>query len=123
NDGCNTGAGGAQTTAVTGTVTVNNVNDPPVNTVPPAQSTGMNSNLLFANSNGNLISVTDLDNSTLTVTLSVTNGTLTLSGMTGLTFTAGDGTADTTMTFSGTQAAINAALDGLTYTPTAGYTG
>ena len=35
----------------------------------------------------------------------------------------GDGTDDATMTFSGTIADVNAALDGLTFTPTASYTG
>ena len=57
------------------------------------------------------------------MTLTSTNGALTLSGVAGLTFTTGDGTADATMTFSGTQAAVNAALDGLSYSPTASYTG
>jgi hypothetical protein len=57
------------------------------------------------------------------VTLSATHGTLTLSQLTGLTFTVGDGTADATMTFTGTMANINAALNGLTYAPTADYNG
>ena len=55
----------------------------------------------------------------LTVTLTATNGTLTLFGgpvFASLSFTAGDGTADATMTFTGSQADINAALDGLVYT-------
>ena len=47
------------------------------------------------------------------VTLNVSNGVLTLAGTAGLVFTAGDGTADASMTFTGTVAAINAALDGL----------
>ena len=38
----------------------------------------------------------------------------------GLTFSQGDGTTDATMTFSGSPAAINAALDGLRYTPVLG---
>ena len=33
----------------------------------------------------------------------------------GLRFDSGDGTADATMTFSGSLSAVNAALDGLTY--------
>ena len=59
----------------------------------------------------------------LTVTLSVTNGTLSLGTLAGLTFTTGDGTADTTMTFSGSQAALNAALASLGFAPTADYNG
>ncbi len=59
------------------------------------------------------------------MTLSVSNGTLTLASTAGLSFTGGsDGTADVTMTFSGTAAAINTALgSGLTYNPTADYHG
>ena len=49
-------------------------------------------------------------------TLTAINGTLNLSGTKGLSFTPpADGTADATMTFTGTIADINAALDGLTY--------
>ncbi len=40
-----------------------------------------------------------------------------------LTFAAGNGANAATMTFSGTQAAINAALDGMTFTPSADYNG
>lgn len=51
----------------------------------------------------------------LSLTLTATKGTISLSGITGLSFTAGDGTADATMTFSGTVANINAALTDLVY--------
>ena len=40
-----------------------------------------------------------------------------------LSFSVGDGTADATMTFTGTKAAVNTALDGLSFNPTAGFTG
>ncbi len=54
--------------------------------------------------------------------LSVSNGTLTLSGVSGLTImSGGNGTA--TITIRGTLADINTALDGLVYTPNAGFTG
>jgi VCBS repeat-containing protein len=56
------------------------------------------------------------------VTLSVTQGTLTFSEIDGLNFTTGDGTGDITMTFSGNRTEINAALQGLTYSPVAGST-
>jgi VCBS repeat-containing protein len=46
-------------------------------------------------------------------------GTITLTTITGLTFTTGDGTSDTKMVFTGTKAAINAALATLKFTPTA----
>ena len=49
------------------------------------------------------------------VTLQVVSGAITLSGTTGLSFTAGDGTADATMTFTGSLAAINAAINVIAY--------
>ena len=53
----------------------------------------------------------------LTVTLNASS-TVTLATLSGLTFLVGDGTADSTMTFTGTADAIDAALNGLTYQPT-----
>ena len=46
-----------------------------------------------------------------------------MAGTAGLSFFAGDGTVDPTMTFSGTVGAINTALNGLNYTPTANFNG
>ena len=106
-------------------ITVTAVSDAPVNTVPGAQSTNEDTARVFSSANGNQISIADLDaaGANNQVTLSVTNGSLTLAGTTGLSFTAGDGTADATMTFRGTAAAINTALNGLSYSPTANYNG
>ena len=50
-------------------------------------------------------------------------GTLTLSTFAGLTFTLGDGDDDSQMTFTGTLVDVNAALDGLLYRPTYGFSG
>jgi hypothetical protein len=47
----------------------------------------------------------------------VVSGTLTLSTTSGLSFSVGDGTSDTTMTFTGSVTSVNAALSGLSYTP------
>ncbi len=71
------------------------------------------------------ISIADGDAGTdlLEVALAVTNGTLTLATLTGLSFTAGDGTADAAMTFTGTLSDINAALNGMSFTPTTSYLG
>jgi hypothetical protein len=91
----------------------------PVNTVPGAQTLSTDTVLTFA---GNL-KVSDDDGDSLTVTLSATNGALTLNGTTGLSFAAGDGTADASMSFSGAIADINAALNGLTYKPDVNYSG
>ena len=106
-------------------ITVTAVSDAPVNTVPGAQSTNEDTARVFSSANGNQISIADLDaaGANNQVTLSVTNGSLTLAGTTGLSFTAGDGTADATMTFRGTAAAINTALNGLSYSPTANFNG
>jgi hypothetical protein len=57
------------------------------------------------------------------VTLTATNGVLSLSGTTGLSFSGGDGTADASMTFTGTITNINTALAGLTFAPTGNYNG
>ncbi|HEX5373935.1 MAG TPA: Ig-like domain-containing protein, partial [Aquabacterium sp.] len=121
----NTGSGGTLTDSDTVAITVNAVNDAPVNSVPGAQSVNEDDTLVFSSGNGNLISISDVDaaSGSLQVTLSVTNGSLTLSGTSGLSFSNGDGTGDTTMTFSGTASAINTALAGLIYTPTAQYNG
>ncbi len=107
------------------------VNDAPVNTVPGAQSLNEDSSLTFSLANGNALSVADVDAGTapVRVTLTVTSGTLTLSGTTGLDFSGavpgaqGDGTADAAMTFAGTLADVSAALDGLFYVPNADYNG
>ncbi|WP_300329058.1 DUF4347 domain-containing protein, partial [Accumulibacter sp.] len=119
------GVGGALSATGSTTVTITAVNDPPVNTVPGAQTTGEDTNLVFSTANGNALSIADPDGGagTFEVTLSVTNGTLTLGGTAGLSFVSGDGSADTTMTVRGTLSDLNAALQGLTYAPTANYSG
>jgi hypothetical protein len=101
------------------------LNQAPVNAVPGPQATNEDTPLVFSSANGNQISISDPDAgaSPVQVTLTVTNGTLTLSTTAGLTFTVGDGTADATMTFTGTITDINAALNGLTFTPNANYYG
>jgi PKD repeat protein len=99
--------------------TVTGVNDAPVNVVPGAQTTAEDTNLFFPSS----ISASDVDATTLQLTISVTGGAASLSTDEGLTFSAGDGLLDTTMTFSGTIAAVNAALTNLRYTPFANFTG
>ncbi|MDO9368144.1 MAG: tandem-95 repeat protein [Sphingopyxis sp.] len=115
------GKGGTTTASVT--VTVAPVEDPPVNSVPGNQNVTEDDALIFAAATGNAIRISDPEGGIQIVTLNATNGSLTLSGTAGLTFTQGDGTADGTMTFSGTIAAINAALEGARYVPVADYNG
>ena len=89
NDLGNTGAGGPLTDTDTVNITVNAVNDAPVNTVPAAQTTNEDTRWSSRAGNGNLISISDVDAgaATVQVQLTVTNGTLSLSGAAGLTFT------------------------------------
>jgi len=77
----------------------------------------------FLIGNSNLVSIVDVDAGTsdVSVTLTATHGVLTLGGTTGLIFTFGDGTNDGTMTFAGTVSEVNAALVGLTFSPTASF--
>lgn len=111
--------------AVTKVVTVTAVNDAPVNSVPGDQEVKQDAVLVFNTTNSNLISVSDVDAGAnpILVTLEATNGVLTLSGTVGLTFTIGDGVSNGAMTMTGNIASINQALDGLSFTPTAGYNG
>jgi uncharacterized repeat protein (TIGR01451 family) len=117
--------GSANSNTATSTINITAVNDAPVNTVPGAQSTNEDTAKVFSSAGGDQISVADADagSNAVKVTLTATNGTLTLSGTSGLSFSAGDGTADATMTFTGTVANVNAALDGMSFNPTANYHG
>jgi hypothetical protein len=102
------------------TINVIAVNDAPVNTVPAAQTTAEDTSKVFSSANSNAITVSDVDGGTLTTTLNIGNGILTLGSTTGVTV-SGNGTG--TVTVSGTAAQITAALNGLSYTPTADYNG
>jgi uncharacterized protein (TIGR03382 family) len=104
-------------------------NDAPVNTVPGPQTTVEDVELVFSTANGNRIATSDVDvfNRRMRVTLDTTGGSArgawTLSRTTGLTFTRGDGTLDSSMQFEGTLVNINAALEGLKFTPTLNFYG
>jgi Domain of unknown function (DUF4347)/Bacterial Ig domain/Beta-propeller repeat/Bacterial cadherin-like domain len=111
--------------AATRQINVTSVNDPPVNTVPGAQTTAEDTTLVFSAANGNAIALSDVDAAVgaIQVTLSVTNGKLTLDQTAGLTFVTGNGAGNPTMTFTGTIANVNAALGGLRFDPNADFTG
>jgi hypothetical protein len=117
------GAPGAQTTTDNITVNVTDVNSPPVNSVPAAQMTPVDTALVFEAASGNAITISDPDagGADLQVTLTATNGILTLGNTAGLTTLSGDGTANVTMT--GTIGDINAALEGMSFDPTPAYVG
>ncbi|HIM29986.1 MAG TPA: tandem-95 repeat protein, partial [Planctomycetes bacterium] len=102
------------------TVSVGPVNDPPVNAVPGPQALNEDNSLAF--SNVSLISVSDIDagSEDMQVDLTVTNGTVTLGSVGGLTVT-GDGSASVTAT--GTITNLNAGLSGLIYNPILDFNG
>src|SRR5262249_43319362 len=115
-------AGGVTETANVA-VTVNAVNDPVIAHVP----LNLTVNEDQAKAVGGL-SISDVDatlapSGVYEATLSASHGTLTLSTLAGLTFTAGDGTADAAMTFHGTLADIDAALATASYLGNANYNG
>lgn len=116
-DNGGTANGGVDTFSQNFFISVIPINDAPVNTVPGNQSVVKNSLLVFSATESNQISIVDVDAATVQVTLSASNGLLTLSGTNGLTFSAGDGTADPTMTFTGSVDNINAALNGMQFAP------
>ena len=84
----------------------------PVNTVPGAQTTTTVAPLVFSAGNSNAISV--VEGGALTTVVSVGNGMLTATTGGGAAI-SNNGTA--TVTLEGTAAQVNAALEGLTYTP------
>ncbi len=115
-DNGGTANGGVDTSAPqTFTITVNAVNDAPVNTVPGAQQLQAAQTLVFNAANANLLSVADVDAGTALVqlTASVSAGSLTLANTAGLATISGQGTASVSAT--GTLAALNAALNGMSF--------
>ncbi len=111
--------GEGATSDTTVTITVDPVNDGPINSVPGAQVINEDSALVLS---GGVISVADVDADAgggLEVSLGVSSGVLTV-GTTAATVT-GDGT--TAVSIDGSVAAVNAALNGLTYTPNPNFNG
>jgi hypothetical protein len=115
------GAGGGTNTA-TVNVAIAGVNDSPVNNLQSATGNINEDNpLTFNSANSNQINITDVDaGSSPTVTLTASNGILTLGSTANVTVT-GDGTG--TVTVSGPLADVNNALDGLVFTPSPNFNG
>ncbi|EKK02698.1 protein containing Planctomycete extracellular domain protein [Rhodopirellula baltica SH28] len=113
------------TTVDTATVniTINAVNDAPVNSVPiTTLTTAEDTALVLTGATAISVSDVDADSGDLTVTLTATNGTLTVTGPTG-SLTSATGSGGATVMLVGTPADLNAALDGLTFDPTSNYNG
>jgi uncharacterized delta-60 repeat protein len=113
------GNGGSDSAIVN--VTINPVNDAPVNFVPTAQKTKVNKALIFSATRALAIADSDAGGGQVSVTLIVTNGTLTLGSVAGLTSVTGNGKS--TVKLTGTVASINAALNGLRFKPKTGFRG
>ncbi|MDB4962797.1 MAG: Repeat family [Myxococcales bacterium] len=120
---------GALTALDTFVLTINNVNDAPVITVPGTQTahvviTGTSAQRTFAFNASNRVSVADPDSGTadIVVTLSIpaNKGTLSVPAVAGLTV-AGNGT--NALVLTGTQTEINTALQSLTFESASGQFG
>ena len=112
--------GGQTSNTAISTIHVAAVNDAPVETAPADQAANKDTALSIS---GLSVSDVDANGGTETVTLSVADGTLSLASTTGLTFSKGTGTNDTTETFTGTLSAIDNAIGTVKYQPTTGYYG
>jgi Bacterial Ig domain/Bacterial cadherin-like domain len=111
-------------------VTVTNVNEAPVITITDnAIDTLEDTNITMNGGAGStLASIADPDGDvTIQVTLTATQGTLSLNGVAGLTFipanAANDGVDDTNLVFTGTVSVVNARLNGMVYKPNLNYFG
>jgi hypothetical protein len=91
---------------------------PPAITAPPTASVTVTSTLVFSSANKNAVSIADINAGSAVepMTLTATDGTLTLGSTNGITFTSGTNNS-AGMTIDGTLANLNAALSGLTFTP------
>jgi hypothetical protein len=83
-----------------------------------------NSSLVFSSAKGDAIDVADVEagSNVEQLTLTATHGTLKLASTSGLKVVSGSNKS-ASMTVSGTLANLNAALNGLTFTPTSRYVG
>ena len=114
---------GGNVVTTTFNITVTAVNDAPSVSLPVAQAVNEDGTLTLAGGNAPVVSDVDAGTASVQLTLAVTHGLLTLSQTTGLSFVSGTGSGNASMTFNGTLGAINAALAGMQYRPSANYNG
>ena len=107
------------------TIAMTAVNDAPGGSFVASQSTPEDTGLIFSTANGNAIVINDPDAGTnpVRILVTVSNGTLSLSGTTGLTMLQGDGAADAILEFAGSLANVNAALEGSQFDPAPDFVG
>jgi hypothetical protein len=118
-----TGSGGAQTAHASVALTVEQVDQAPMNAVPGEQTTSENGILTFSAASADAISVQDADSEggVERVKLGVEHGSLAPGSGGTLVSVSGSGTE--ALTLEGTVAALNEALEGLTYEPAHNFKG
>ncbi|MGO9111654.1 MAG: DUF4347 domain-containing protein, partial [Thermoguttaceae bacterium] len=120
NGGTANGGVNLDPTPRTMTVNVTPVNPNPIVTVPgpqDAEPTG----IVFSAATGNAIAISDaaVGNGMIQVTLTATNGAITLANTQGLTLGFGNGQQTSQIVMTGTVADLNAAMNGMLFRPTA----
>jgi VCBS repeat-containing protein len=115
--------GNTQSNTATVTLTVERVDRAPVNTLPGSQTVNNGEALVFSAAKADAVSVSDEDSEggVEQVKLTAAHGALAPGTTTGLTSHTGEGTG--ALTLEGTIAALDGALEGLTYTAAAHYGG
>lgn len=115
--------GNTQSNTATVTIAVEHVDRAPVNTLPTAQTVNSGEAIVFSVAKANAISVSDEDSEggVEQVKLTAAHGTLAPGTTAGLTSHTGEGTG--ALTLEGTIAALDGALEGLTYTADVHYGG
>ncbi len=91
--------------------------------VPTVSTTSSEQALVLSSQKHNQIALSGTHQASDVVTITVTNGNLTLGTTTGLIFTQGDGVTDTTLAFTGALVDINNALNGATFNPNSSFSG
>ena len=118
---------GSLTDSITVNVTLSAQNDAPVNVIPGTQTTLEDTTLVFSSATGRQISVSDADvadtiGGQLEVAISAGHGTVTLFSTASITITGGANGSPSVL-FRGLPANINAAMNGLVYTPAENFVG
>ncbi|MDO9460477.1 MAG: hypothetical protein Q7N95_10235, partial [Alphaproteobacteria bacterium] len=114
---------GGNLTSTTFTVTVAAVNDAPTWALPSARVVDEDTVLVLSGADAPVVADLDAGAASVRVTLTATQGLISLGATTGLSFITGTGSANASMSFSGSLSAINAALDGLRFAPGANFNG
>lgn len=112
NDNGSTGSGIVLSDSKTIAITILSTNSAPVITLPPAPATNAGQDLAIS---GISISDPDIGTGIETVTISASNGVLSLTPNPGIEFLQGNGTQNSRITFRGSLASVNTALASLVY--------